>query len=252
LKKMKTKTTGLILKQQNIGEQDRLVWVLTKDLGVIRAFVRGAKNIKNPKSAATSLLSYSDISLYKGKDAYSIDEATIIKVFFDLRKDIEKMSLAQYFCELSLTICPQEQEAERQLSLILNSLYLLCDTDRNPNLIKSCVELRLASLAGYMPDLVMCKGCGAYEAQQMLFLTNKNCIVCADCFSKKPASQSIALDSGLLSAMRHIVFSEDKKVFSFSLSDEGLKNLNYITENYICSVTEKDFSTLHFYKTIKS
>ncbi len=249
---MKTKTTGLVLKQQNIGEQDRLVWMLTKDLGVIRAFVRGAKNIKNPKSAATSLLSYSDISLYKGKDAYSIDEASVIKVFFDLRKDIEKMSLAQYFCELALTICPQEQEAEKQLSLILNALYLLCDTDRNPDLVKTCVELRLTSLAGYMPDLVMCKGCGVYEADPMLFLPKLNSIVCADCFKKKPTAQSIPLVSGLLHAMRHIVFSEDKKVFSFSLSAEGLKNLNYITENYVCSVTEKDFSTLHFYKTIKS
>lgn len=249
---MKTKTTGLVLKQQNIGEQDRLVWVLTKDLGVIRAFVRGAKNIKNPKSAATSLLSYSEISLYKGKDAYSIDEATVIKVFFDLRKDIEKMSLAQYFCELALNICPEEQPAERQLSLILNALYLLCDTDRSPDLVKTCVELRLSSLAGYMPDLVMCKGCGVYEADTMLFLPKSNSIVCADCFHKKPVSHSIAMDSGLLHAMRHIVFSEDKKIFAFSLSDEGLKNLNYITENYVCSVTEKDFSTLHFYKTIKS
>jgi len=249
---MKTKTTGLILKQQNIGEQDRLVWVLTKDMGVIRAFVRGAKNIKNPKSAATSLLSYSDLTVYKGKDAYSIDEASVIKVFFDLRKDIEKMSLAQYFCELALTLCPEEQNAQRQLSLILNALYLLCDTDRNPDLIKACAELRLASLAGYMPDLVMCRGCGAYEVPQMLFLPKKSTIVCGECFGKNPSSPSIALDSGLLHAMRHIVFSEDKKVFAFSLSEEGIKSLNYITENYICTATEKDFSTLHFYKTIKS
>ena len=44
---MKFRTEGLIIKEQNIGEQDKLVFALTKSNGVIRAFVKGAKNIKN-------------------------------------------------------------------------------------------------------------------------------------------------------------------------------------------------------------
>lgn len=249
---MKFTTQGLIIKQQNIGEQDRLVWVLTKDLGVIRAFVRGAKNIKNPKSTATGLLCYSKLSVYKGKDAYSIDEAEVLELFFDLRKDIEKMSLAQYFCELANYICPQEQSAEKQLSLILNALHLLSTTNKSQALIKACVELRLASFAGYMPDLVMCRDCGEYETPVMMFLLSKGALKCTECFKKSPSDKAVPLDTGLLHALRHIVFSEDKKVFSFSLSDDGLEKLNYITENYLAGVLEKDFSTLHFYKTIKS
>lgn len=46
---MKFRTEGLIIKEQNIGEQDKLVFALTKSNGVIRAFVKGAKNIKNGK-----------------------------------------------------------------------------------------------------------------------------------------------------------------------------------------------------------
>ena len=49
---MKFRTEGLIIKEQNIGEQDKLVFALTKSNGVIRAFVKGAKNIKNGKCAA--------------------------------------------------------------------------------------------------------------------------------------------------------------------------------------------------------
>lgn len=37
---------GLIIKEQNIGEQDKLVFALTKSNGVIRAFVKGAKTSK--------------------------------------------------------------------------------------------------------------------------------------------------------------------------------------------------------------
>ena len=249
---MKFTTQGLIIRQQNIGEQDRLVWVLTKDMGVLRAFVRGAKNIKNPKSAATGLLCYSSLTIFKGKEAYSIDEASVTEVFFDLRRDIVKMSLAQYFCELALNICPTEQSAEKQLSLILNALHLLSTTDKSADLIKACVELRLASLAGFMPDLVMCRECGTYEAEKMMFLFSDASLLCANCFRGNPAPSAVAVDCGIVHALRHIIYSEDKKVFSFSLSDNGVEALNFITENYICKVTDKDFPTLHFYKTIKS
>ena len=249
---MRISTTGLILKQQNIGEQDKLVTVLTKDAGVVRAFVRGAKNIKNPKSAATDLLCYSKLSLYFGKEKYIIDEASVEEMFFPLRKDVVKVTLAQYFCELAIHICPCDQEAQKQLSLILNALHLLSNSDRNPELIKTCTELRLACLAGYMPDLVMCKDCGDYENESMYFSLSDGSLKCSQCFSKKPSPNALEIDSGVLYALRHICFCEDKKLFAFILSDSGLEKLSYITETYVSRVLEKDFSTLHFYKTIKS
>ena len=88
---MKFRTDGLIIKEQNIGEQDRLVFALTKSNGVLKAFVRGAKNIKNQKCAATSLLSYSRLTIYKGRDSYIIGEARSIRIFSKLRNNVEKI-----------------------------------------------------------------------------------------------------------------------------------------------------------------
>ena len=102
---MKFRTDGLIIKEQNIGEQDKLVHALTKSHGVIKAFVRGAKNIKNQKCAPSSLLSYSRLTFYKSRDSYIIGDARIIKIFSKLRGDVKKTCLAQYFCELALTVC---------------------------------------------------------------------------------------------------------------------------------------------------
>ncbi|MBQ8000643.1 MAG: DNA repair protein RecO [Ruminococcus sp.] len=249
---MKIQTDGLIIKQQNIGEQDKLVTALTRDAGVVRAFVRGGKNIKNSKSSPTSLLCYSALSLYKSKDAYIIDDASVKEMFFALRNDVADLALAQYFCELAAYICPSEQRADSQLSLILNALFLLVSKKKPRDLVKACVELRLASLAGFMPDLIMCRECGLYEAEQMYFSLQTGAIECKDCFMSKPFPSAVCADAGVLMAMRHIVFSEDKKVFAFSLSEEGLDKLNYITESYICRVLEHDFGTLHFYKTMKS
>jgi len=92
---MKFRTEGLIIKEQNIGEQDKLVFALTKSNGVIRAFVKGAKNIKNGKCAAASLLSYSRLTIYKGRESYIIGEAQPIRIFSKLRSDVTKMCLAQ-------------------------------------------------------------------------------------------------------------------------------------------------------------
>ena len=91
---MQVKTQGLIIKEQTIGESDRLVTVLTKDAGVLRAFARRAKNLKDSKSAATQLLCYSHLSVFKGREKYIIDDAEPIEVFFGLRRDIAALSLA--------------------------------------------------------------------------------------------------------------------------------------------------------------
>ena len=83
---MRTNTDGLILKEQNIGEKDKLVTVLTRHNGLVRAFVRGAKSVKNRKNSSTGMFCYSKISLYKNKETYIIDEAEPIELFFELRK----------------------------------------------------------------------------------------------------------------------------------------------------------------------
>ena len=103
---MKTLTEGLILREQNIGERDKLVTVLTVDKGIIKGFAKGAKNIKSQNCAGTQLFTYSRLCLIesKGRDTYVISEAKSKEQFFGLRKDIANMCLAQYFSELLTNI----------------------------------------------------------------------------------------------------------------------------------------------------
>lgn len=246
---MKFRTEGLIIKEQNIGEKDRLVFALTKSNGVIRAFVKGANNIKNQKCAATSLLSYSRLTIYKSRDAYIIGEAQSIRIFSKLRGDIKNMCLAQYFCELALTICPKEQPAGKYLSLILNSLYLLSEGKRSPQLVKPCLEMRLASMAGYMPDLRMCSVCGEYQPPVMCFLPKTGMLECKSCRTSS-AEHAVELNPSTLTALRHTIYADDEKLFSFALPDDDLDVLNTAAESYLKYQFERDFKTLTFYKTI--
>ena len=146
---MRLTTHGLIVKEQTVGEKDKLVTAVTADMGLIRAFVKGAKNIRSPKGAATQLLCYSQLVVYSGKnkDTFIIDEAKVVDMFSKLRRNVENMCLAQYFCELAMHICPHGQPAENQLKVILNGLYLLSENKRHPLLVKACVEMRLMCYA---------------------------------------------------------------------------------------------------------
>lgn len=111
--------------------------------------------------------------------------------------------------------------------------------------------MRLMSISGYMPDLLMCPRCGVYESEQMYFLLSGQ-IFCGECFEKNPLPQGVKISKSIALALRHLVFAENQKLFSFSLSEESLKILSDITEEYLSRKVEKNFSTLQFYKTVSS
>lgn len=246
---MQVKTQGLIIKEQVVGESDRLVTVLTRDEGVVRAFARRAKNLKDSKNSATGLLCYSRLNLYKGRDKYIINDAFPIEVFFGLRQDIVKLALAQYFCELAFELVPDGVESEEHLRLVLNALHFLCEGTKSESLLKPIVELRMLSVSGYMPDLVCCAECGAYESERMYFRINRGTVYCKDCFLEKEEPTAI-LSKAALTAMRHVIYSDFEKIFSFSLSEAAGKELLDASERYTLGILQKKPKTLDFYSSL--
>lgn len=242
---MQISTDGLIIMEQNVGENDRLITILTRSDGIIRAFVRGAKNSKSRSLSSTQLLSYSDFVIYKGKNKYIINEAESKEVFFNLRKDIEKLALAQYFCELALALVPDNGEAGDFLRLILNSLYYTANNKLPNSQIKAIFEMRIMSLAGYMPNLIYCTKCGIYETDVMYFLPVSGVLCCSKCYNKN--DYGIMLDRSTVTALRHIVFADFNKLFSFKIPQENLRTLSNTTEKYVINKLERNFKTLDFY-----
>lgn len=245
---MRIDTEGLVIREKSVGESDRLVTVLTRRQGILRAFARRANNIRNGKLSATQLFSYSRFTIFMGRDTYIIDDAQPIQLFFDLRKDIARLSLAQYFCELAGALAPQGEDAEEFLRLMLNALHFLGEGTRPGPVLKATVEMRMLSLAGYMPDLVCCADCGRYEADVMYFFPRGGRIRCGDCYAPDGSVACVALGRGALTALRHIVYSDFEKLFSFSLSPESAKELAEAGEQYVLGTLERSFNTLDFYR----
>ncbi len=242
---MQINTDGLVIKETSTGENDRIVTVLTKDLGIVRAFANGAKKIKSRSQCATQLLSYSRFSIYKSKENFIIDDAQSIEVFFKLRDDIEKLALAQYFCELAGELAPEAEEAEDYLKLMLNSLHFLANGTRPQLMLKAVTELRMLCISGYLPDLTACAGCGKFEDAFMYFDQENGQIFCSDCnIQGKPAGM------GVLTAMRHICYSDFVKLYAFTLADDSLNTLSKITESYLITHVQRKFKTLEFFNSL--
>ena len=244
---MRMNTEGLIIKEHKTNGDDRLVTVLTKDYGVLRGFVRGAQRLKSRTQCGSQMFSYADFSIYRGKDAYVIDEIQTKEIFFDLRNDIGKLALAQYFCELQYELAPQESEAEDFLRLTLNCLYMLSKNKRPELQLKAIAELRTLSLAGYMPDLVACDGCGKFEDEVMYFGTYDGHLYCSECVGDVPCEE---LPMGVVTAMRYICYSKPEKLFSFTLGEENYPVLSDVCEKYLLNQTNRKYKTLDFYKSL--
>ena len=162
--------------------------------------------------------------------------------------DIEILTLSQYFCELALEFAEDDVPNEELLRLFLNSLHFLTKEKRYPPLIKAITELRTATICGYMPNLIACDGCGKFEDNVMFLSLEKGKLYCSEC--NKPTNL-VAIDKTLLSALRHIVFSEFKNLYSFEIPNQSADMLSKITENYLTTQTDYNFSALQFYNTIK-
>jgi len=144
---------ALILRSTALKENDRLVTALSEKIGVIRAFANGARKPNSPLHGASQLYAHGQLELARRRDTYILTEAQARGVFFDgLAADITRLALANYLAALCVELAPQEEPAPEQLRLMLNALHFLSAGLRPQLLVKTVVELRLVSLAGWMPD----------------------------------------------------------------------------------------------------
>ena len=203
-----------------------------------------------PGSSKTAAeLTYSRLTLFRGRDKYIIDEAEPLQLFFELHSDIERLALAQYFCELAGVLAPREEAAEPCLRLLLNALHYLCTGGRDSRLIKAVVELKLLAFAGYMPNLTACASCGAADAAGFWLLPRDGILQCTAC-RRNAFDGALPVSVTVLAAMRHILYGPFEKCYSFTLPEDGLTGLAQVSEAFLLAQLGRGFNSLDFYHTL--
>ncbi|MFR5862842.1 MAG: DNA repair protein RecO [Flavonifractor plautii] len=167
---MHISTQGLVLREVNYKESDKLLTVLTAEGGKRTVKARGCRRKGSPLAAAAQLLVYSDMTLFEYRDYFTLNEAESLQQFWRVRSDLERLSLASYFAEVMEAVAVEGRPDPPALSLILNSLYALDRLNRPLELVKAAFELKLMCLEGYEPLLDACAVCGAPEPEPLFHL----------------------------------------------------------------------------------
>lgn len=241
-------TPGLVLKETRYKESDRILTILTPRLGVISASAPNSLRLKNKLFSACGLFCYSEFTMIPGRNMYTIREAEVKNVFHGISKTIEGMSLAMYLAEMAAALTPTGQEAERELRLLLNCLYMISESRTDLRVIKAVFELRTMSECGFMPQLVCCRDCGTYDGDAFYLDVQEGHLLCAACAEK--AGKTCNLDRGALFALRHICLVEDKKIFGFKISVGSLAKLSAAAECYALTHLDKPLKSYNFLKSV--
>jgi DNA repair protein RecO (recombination protein O) len=107
-------------------------------------------------------------------------------------------------------------------------------------------------IAGFMPDLVGCRNCGTDRDFPLWLDLNGGDMLCNKCKSASAVQGSfVELDKTTFAAMRHIVYSEFSKLYSFTLPSQNAKYLSFVTERYLLAQTERRFKTLDFFHSLE-
>lgn len=247
---MQTVTDALVLRERKLDEQDRLLTLLSADRGIITAYAKGAGRMKGSMAGATELLCYSHFVLFQNRERCFADKAEANTLFFGIRGDLEKLTLATYFAQLCCELIPENEPAAEELRLMLNTLYCL-ERDKLPPLqLKAILELRLLTLTGYMPDLIACRECGGLPEDGAVLFDPMGGSVCCPACAPQGAVGLIPLPPGVFAAMRHIIYCDFEKLFGFKLGEENLPLLADAVERYLLCQVERILPALNFYKTI--
>lgn len=219
-------TKALVLRTVDYKESDKILTLFTQDQGKLTASARGCRKKGSAIAAGCQLLAWSEMVLYDYQGRWSVKEAATQRLFRGVLGDIERLALACYFAEAAELLAVEGEPAPELLSLTLNSLHALDQMPDKPlPLVKAAFEWKAMALAGYEPLLEEGKVCGE--------------------------GISLPLSPPALAAVDHIVHGDPKRLFSFHLGEEDLKQLADTAEAYVYTQLERGFSTLDYYKSLQ-
>lgn len=243
-------TKGLVLRSVRYKESDKILTVLTESEGKLTLRARGALRKGGKLAAATELYTLSEMTLFGNRGRWQLNEAQTIEQFIALRENFSSLALASYFAEILDTVSDEGAPDSAVLQLALNCLYALSRELAPAALVKAVFELRLMAITGYEPDLTACASCGRQDPAAAAFYAPDGAIYCPDCVHAAPGAVT-QLKPETLAAMRHIVYSAPKKIFSFSLDDAALPQLSACCEQFILLQLERGFASLDYWKKVK-
>jgi DNA repair protein RecO (recombination protein O) len=151
------RVTGINLKGMPLGENDRLLTILTREQGLLRVVAAGARKHRSAMAGRSGLFVVNDLQITVGRNMDRIKNAEMLQSFVGLGKTLAKLTAAQYLSELALMQALPAQPQEELFLLLLEHLYRIQDAE-NDHVIAHLTHgiYHLLAIAGFAPQVHSC------------------------------------------------------------------------------------------------
>ncbi|MBO5416260.1 MAG: DNA repair protein RecO [Clostridia bacterium] len=263
---MRGTVDGLVLRETETGESDKLLTVLTAEHGKILICAKGVRSMRSKNMSLCRLFTYGNFEYYEKNGMRWLAGGSVNDSFFKLNSDIEGFALAAYILEIAAEITGEGVEAEEILRMTLNTLYAIENKLKPFEIIKGAYELFAANCSGFEPDVSGCCRCGEVYADTMYLDVMNGSLVCQECRSAGSGAQLMPeldafsarnilfpMNRSVLASVRYVLGARRERIFAFELKDEkDISDFSRLGDTYLLNHLERGFDTLDFYKTVRN
>ena len=193
---------AIVLRAQKLGEADRIVTLLTREHGKVRAVGKGVRRTSSRFGARLEPFMVVDVQLYAGRSLDTVTQAETIGPYARrICEDYGLYTAGAAMLETAERLVADEREpAVQQYWLLAGALRALSEQAHAPGLVLDSYLLRALAVAGWAPSFVDCARCGE-PGPHHAFAVAQGGAVCSRCRppgSTAPAPQTFALLAALL------------------------------------------------------
>lgn len=171
---------AVVLRTHKLGEADRIVTMLTRSHGKVRAVAKGVRRTASKFGSRLEPFMVADVQLYEGKSLDTVNQAETLGAYgSDIVADYAKYTTANVMVETAERLTDSEA-TPAQYVLLVGALRSLSRGEHPPALTLHSYLLRALSLAGWAPTFDACSRCGA-EGTHEHFVVQLGGLVCSQC-----------------------------------------------------------------------
>ncbi len=173
---------GIVLRTYKLGEADRIVLILGRDAGLVRAVAKGVRKPTSKFGGQLEPFNLVDLQLYRGKNLHTITQAQLLLGYAGpLAENYGAFTAAKVLAETTQKLTEGNELADTGIFDLLHGALGALVARRHPEqLVVASFLLRLMRLAGWDPVLRGCAGCGSTGPARS-FLIEAGGTVCASC-----------------------------------------------------------------------
>ena len=240
---------GVVLSAMPVGDYDKRIVLLTRERGKISAFAKGARRQNSPFMAAANPFVFGSFTLYEGRTSYNLNQVSVQHHFVELATRQPGVYYGYYFLELADYFGREGTDEKNMMNLLYLTVKALLNPEIDDRLVRCIFELRTMTEQGLMPELFRCVNCGEEIAgkENLFFSQEAHGILDGDCLKKaSPGEARTArrISQAALYTMQYIVSSPMTKLYSFTVTDEVLWELERHIQPYVAGNTDKKFKSL--------